>query len=357
MFILRESCEYGQLPDEIIQEILKNVSTLQLIAFGWDSVSRGFRLLIHRILSKRSQFDTTCQENWPFFSAFSAGNDVWLHSKLLFLVAFKHFHNLKELCIDAATLRNVSGVFSLNSLHSFRVKIGGIYGGKKFGGSQFYQKFVNNCLSSVSLSHISIEVTLTSGDDCSSVEQFRDLVRSLSTKTTPQATWDLCFLDETKEGQKWLSPVQLCTHGDECVVSYVRVMQFLEIPIHRIKILDGHKISPYMLIGSITKRRSLYMWHEYKECEFLSIDYDIGMVSSNFGIGIHSFPNLKNLELQSSHVLYKKDFLEYLTNAPNLNSLCVVAPTSFPRRVSQCKAGCFLSPDYACFRPDGWCQR
>ncbi|KAK5984168.1 hypothetical protein GCK32_021120 [Trichostrongylus colubriformis] len=33
----------------------------------------------------------------------------------------------------------------------------------------------------------------------------------------------------------------------------------------------------------------------------------------------------------------------------------VIVPATWSRRVSTCKRGCFTSPDFACFRPDGWC--
>ncbi|RCN27475.1 hypothetical protein ANCCAN_26790 [Ancylostoma caninum] len=110
-----------------------------------------------------------------------------------------------------------------------------------------------------------------------------------------------------------------------------------------------------MMVMSLNKRRSIYMYPEFKRCRELFVCYDIGLVAPIFAHENDRFTSLQVFEVDESHVLYKRDLLEYLSSAPNLGEMRVVVPATWSRRVSTCTKGCFTNPDFACFRPDGWC--
>ncbi|KIH49500.1 hypothetical protein ANCDUO_20425 [Ancylostoma duodenale] len=68
---------------------------------------------------------------------------------------------------------------------------------------------------------------------------------------------------------------------------------------------------------SLNKRRSIYMYPEFKRCRELFVCYDIGLVAPIFAHENDRFTSLQVFEVDESHVLYKRDLLEYLSSAPS----------------------------------------
>ncbi|VDK52414.1 unnamed protein product [Cylicostephanus goldi] len=132
-------------------------------------------------------------------------------------------------------------------------------------------------------------------------------------------------------------------------ISYVRTLIDLGVTINRLTLLDKRKVSPYMMVMCQSKRRSIYMYPEFKRCRELFVCYDIGLIAPIFAHEDDRFTSLRVFEVDESHVLYKRDLLEYLSNAPNLCEMRVVVPATWSRRVSTCTKGCFTNPDFACF--------
>ena len=85
----------------------------------------------------------------------------------------------------------------------------------------------------------------------------------------------------------------------------------------------------------------------------LVIGYDIGIVAPAFAHA-ETFEKLRHVRLEYCHVLYKPDFVAFLQNAPNLETVTVVLPHNWEERVARCTEGCFLNADYFCFKAEGW---
>ncbi|VDM56378.1 unnamed protein product [Angiostrongylus costaricensis] len=179
---------------------------------------------------------------------------------------------------------------------------------------------------------------------------FRSLVRYLLEVTNSQTIWNLTLEDCTTSGQGYQGLADLTRNRNKSFICYVRTLLDLNTTINRLTLLDRRKISPYMMITSPHKRRSIYMYPEFKCCRELFVCYDIGLIAPQFAHHNDSFTSLRIFEVDESHVFYKKDLLEYLSNAPNLCELRVVVPATWCRRVSRCTKGCFKTPDFACFR-------
>ncbi|WKX96655.1 hypothetical protein Q1695_012804 [Nippostrongylus brasiliensis] len=179
---------------------------------------------------------------------------------------------------------------------------------------------------------------------------FRLLVRYLLEVADSDTVWNLTMEDSTSNGQGYHGPADLNRLRDKAFISYVRVLLDLGLTINRLTLLDRRKVSPYMMIMSLNKRRSIYMYPEFKRCHELFVCYDIGLIAPIFAHENDRFTSLRVFEVDESHVLYKTDLLEYLSNAPNLCEMRVVVPATWSRRVSSCTKGCFTRPDFACFR-------
>ncbi|CAJ0959694.1 unnamed protein product, partial [Mesorhabditis belari] len=351
------------LPPEIIEKILEQISSIEILSEKWDLVSRTFRRLIQRILSKRTIFDTTQKENTLFFNDLHSPGSSHESWALLRNLSQRQFIYVTHLQTDIATLRKIQSHSHecFQSLQSISVDTGRAneWANQSTTCSCYsFDELVNQCLfSSTRLVHIQLHIRLTSSRDCSSLCEVRELARCLNEKTTDYASWEVQFHDSTLEGQKWMSPVELCRAGDRSAVVYLRALDQLGIRITSLALIDDCKPSPYMLEGQKCKHRSLYMWNEFKKCQQLYIDYDIGLVATSFGAPPPLIKDsLSTVHLEQSHVLYIQEFLHYLSIGSDLDHLRVVAPISFPRRVSLCTRGCFRAPDYASFRPDGWAQ-
>ncbi|EPB69984.1 hypothetical protein ANCCEY_10929 [Ancylostoma ceylanicum] len=179
---------------------------------------------------------------------------------------------------------------------------------------------------------------------------FRSLVRYFLEVTDPETIWNLTLEDCTTMGQGYHGPADFSRCRNQVFISYVRTLLDLGVAINRLTLLDKRKISPYMMVMSLNKRRSIYMYPEFKRCRELFVCYDIGLVAPIFAHENDRFTSLQVFEVDESHVLYKRDLLEYLSSAPNLGEMRVVVPATWSRRVSTCTKGCFTNPDFACFR-------
>ncbi|KAK6735781.1 hypothetical protein RB195_018802 [Necator americanus] len=128
--------------------------------------------------------------------------------------------------------------------------------------------------------------------------------------------WNVILEDCTTNGQGYHGPADFSQFRNQVFISYVRTLLDLGVVINRLTLLDKHKISPYMMVMSLNKRRSLYMYPEFKRCRELFVCYDIGLVAPIFAHENDRFALLQVFEVDESHVLYKRDLLEYLSNAP-----------------------------------------
>ncbi|PIO71993.1 hypothetical protein TELCIR_06093, partial [Teladorsagia circumcincta] len=144
--------------------------------------------------------------------------------------------------------------------------------------------------------------------------------------------WNLTLEDCTSNGQGYYGPSDMNRCRNKVFITYVRVLLDLGVTINRLTLLDRRKISPYMMIMSLNKRRSLYMYPEFKCCRELFVCYDIGLIAPVFAHENDRFLSLQIFEVDESHVLYKRDLLEYLSSAPNLCEMRVVVPATWSRR-------------------------
>uniref|UniRef100_A0A158P8K4 F-box domain-containing protein n=1 Tax=Angiostrongylus cantonensis TaxID=6313 RepID=A0A158P8K4_ANGCA len=304
------------LPDEIIAHIVSMVSPTEIVALRWVGVNSGFDEVVEEHL-KRSTTLNVCEDFiWQY---------LWSH--LLVGSIIVCFHS-RKLC---------------------------------------------GCLAEVSL-HVKIsdsEVVTCCG--------FRSLIRYLLEVTNSHTIWNLTLEDCTTSGQGYQGLADLTRNRNKVLyidsvlhnsilsllfrnnlqiffihpqsfICYVRTLLDLNTTINRLTLLDRRKVSPYMMITSPHKRRSIYMYPEFKCCHELFVCYDIGLIAPQFAHHNDRFTSLRIFEVEESHVFYKKDLLEYLSNAPNLCELRVVVPATWCRRVSRCTKGCFKTPDFACFR-------
>jgi hypothetical protein len=65
---------------------------------------------------------------------------------------------------------------------------------------------------------------------------------------------------------------------------------------------------------------------------------------------------LRHVCIDSSHVLYKRELLEFFHEAQRLQTITVILPPNWATRTARCAKGCFLNADYLCFKADGWRQ-
>ncbi|VIO94617.1 Uncharacterized protein BM_BM3070 [Brugia malayi] len=115
--------------------------------------------------------------------------------------------------------------------------------------------------------------------------------------------WSLCLKDKTKRSQGWFRPIIVSGY----FIAYVRTVLELGISLHTLRLVDELKMSRYMMV-----------------------------------------------EIISSHVLYKDEFLKYLSLASNIKVVRILLPCHWTERVERCAFGCFLNADFACFMKCGW---
>ena len=65
-----------------------------------------------------------------------------------------------------------------------------------------------------------------------------------------------------------------------------------------------------------------YFLNDFQNCEKLCLQYDVGNVFPSISRGADVYSDLKSVEIVASHVLYKNEFLLYLSDA--LSKLCFI---------------------------------
>ncbi|KAK6735784.1 hypothetical protein RB195_018802 [Necator americanus] len=291
-----------------------------LIALRWIGISTGFDRIVEEHIENTSSLSVYEDFLWRHLhQEILIDNQLCRsHQNLLRLVIVRYFRHIREFGVPIAFFTHMHSVLEQMFDKDFRV-------------------IMPRCAETVT--------------PCG----FRSLVRYLLEVTDLETVWNVILEDCTTNGQGYHGPADFSQFRNQVFISYVRTLLDLGVVINRLTLLDKHKISPYMMVMSLNKRRSLYMYPEFKRCRELFVCYDIGLVAPIFAHENDRFALLQVFEVDESHVLYKRDLLEYLSNAPNLREIRVVVPATWSRRVRTCSIGCFKSPDFACFRPDGWC--
>ncbi|VDO40705.1 unnamed protein product [Brugia timori] len=137
-------------------------------------------------------------------------------------------------------------------------------------------------------------------------------------------------------------------------IAYVRTVLELGISLHTLRLVDELKMSRYMMVMK-KRQRFLYMYNEYEvRIANLIICYDIGIIAPSFPPINKKYYHLQQVEIISSHVLYKDEFLKYLSLASNIKVVRILLPCHWTERVERCAFGCFLNADFACFMKCGW---
>ncbi|XGW10812.1 hypothetical protein V3C99_012369 [Haemonchus contortus] len=361
-------CSEGEnlpsLPDEIIAHIISNISPTEIITSQWFGINSGFDYIVNEHI-KKCKYLNACEDFiWRYLqSELLRGNRIWpSHKNLLILLMKRCFFYLHELIVPIAMFTEIHSILestctsdpataAMPQLERITVHIGEEWG--KLLISHTYDNLKIRPLCAY-LSEVNLDVKLSDVEvvTCSG---FRSLVRYFLEMTDSNTIWNLTLEDCTSNGQGYYGPSDMNRCRNKVFISYVRILLDLGVAINRLTLLDRRKVSPYMMIMSLNKRRSLYMYPDFKRCRELFVCYDIGLVAPLFAHENDRFLTLRIFEVDESHVLYKSDLLEYLSTAPNLSEIRVVVPSTWAKRVSSCKRGCFTSPDFACFRPDGWC--
>ncbi|KAK6735783.1 hypothetical protein RB195_018802 [Necator americanus] len=335
-----------------------------LIALRWIGISTGFDRIVEEHIENTSSLSVYEDFLWRHLhQEILIDNQLCRsHQNLLRLVIVRYFRHIREFGVPIAFFTHMHSVLEQMFDKDFRVimpRLGRvtIQIGGEFGRLLFCHNFDNLKVCRMlcnRLSEVNLDMKLSDSETVTPCG-FRSLVRYLLEVTDLETVWNVILEDCTTNGQGYHGPADFSQFRNQVFISYVRTLLDLGVVINRLTLLDKHKISPYMMVMSLNKRRSLYMYPEFKRCRELFVCYDIGLVAPIFAHENDRFALLQVFEVDESHVLYKRDLLEYLSNAPNLREIRVVVPATWSRRVRTCSIGCFKSPDFACFRPDGWC--
>lgn len=352
------------LPDDIIAYVISTVSPTEIVALRWIGVNSGFDNVVEEHLRRCITLDVCEDFIWKYFGSDLLRDKVCSsRMRLLKLIMKRYFTYLRKLIAPIALFSKVHFILQetmledhydlvMPHLENITLLIGEGWGSLKvshnFGNLKVCRRLCGR------LREVSLHINVSDSEDVTCCG-FRSLIRYLLELTNSQTIWNLTLEDCTTSGQGYRGPADLNRCRSKKFICYVRTILDLSVTINRLTLLDRRKISPYMLVMSLQKRRSIYMYPEFKRCRELYICYDIGLIAPLFAHHNDIFTSLRVFEVKESHVFYKKDLLEYLSSAPNLCELRVVLPTTWYRRVSTCTRGCFTSPDFACFRPDGWC--
>ncbi|KAJ1346083.1 hypothetical protein KIN20_000770 [Parelaphostrongylus tenuis] len=352
------------LPDEIIANIVSKISPTEIVTQGWIGVSTGFDSVVEEHLKRSTTLDVCEDFIWKFLRAellrgFPLSSS---HKRLLELLMKRCFTHLRSLTTPIALFSQVHFILEekepdhsdqvMPHLKNLTVQIGEQWGPLLISHNYDNLKICRKLCGRLAEVNLHVKVSDSEIVTCCG---FRSLVLYLLEVTTPQTIWNLTLEDCTTGGQGYHGPTDLSRSRNKTFICYVRTLLDLNVSINRLTLLDRRKVSPYMMVMSLQKRRSIYMYPEFKRCRELFVCYDIGLIAPLFAHQNDKFTSLRIFEVDESHVFYKRDLLEYLSNAPNLCELRVVVPATWFRRVSRCKRGCFTNPDFACFRPDGWC--
>ncbi|CAJ0587232.1 unnamed protein product, partial [Mesorhabditis spiculigera] len=350
MVSLRTPC--CRLPLEVETMILSNMTSGELVCQRLDTVNKRFRDMVRRILAHRTVFDTTLPGN----SRLCYDTDAPSGSSDLRRLALAQFPYTTHLHADLGSLRILQhhAHGCLSSLQSISVDIHGDGELEQF--TKFspilepFDELVNECIPASRLVHISLTIHLDSKKSAS-LCQVRELARCLHQRATDYACWEVTFRDTTKNGQKWYSPVELCGRSDEAAVIYLRAFEQLGIRITRLHVIDALKGTK----NQDGSPRTLYMWNEYKRCQELSMDCDIGLLGMNYRQGPQLDPILKTVHLEQCNVAYIAEFIDYLAEDTALERMRVVAPANLATQLPYSKLpGCPIIPNLATFRAESW---
>ncbi|WKX96654.1 hypothetical protein Q1695_012804 [Nippostrongylus brasiliensis] len=355
-----EGCSLPYLPDEIIAHIISSVSPTEIITYGWVGVSTGFDELVRDFLRKCTTLNACEDFIWHYLRPYllSGTRLPQCHGNLLRLLMERYFHCVHDFVVPIALFTEMHSVLescyandpkrvAMPLLDRITIHIGQDWG--KLVVSHYFDNLKISKVLCHRLSEVNLDIEVSDVEAVTCCG-FRLLVRYLLEVTDSDTVWNLTMEDSTSNGQGYHGPADLNRLRDKAFISYVRVLLDLGLIINRLTLLDRRKVSPYMMIMSLNKRRSIYMYPEFKRCHELFVCYDIGLIAPIFAHENDRFTSLRVFEVDESHVLYKTDLLEYLSNAPNLCEMRVVVPATWSRRVSSCTKGCFTRPDFACFR-------
>ncbi|MFH4981572.1 hypothetical protein AB6A40_008281 [Gnathostoma spinigerum] len=362
--ILRVKPNEVCLPDEVIEHILSFIPPLELCTYGWETVSVGFKNLITELLAKVKHLKTLSDETNGLFSKLSlvdSTNNPFSRDQL-YCVLQKLFPHLTSLTVDApillATLRmrmeSSKCEVLMPDLRSIDIVVDKSCGSISADEWDIMLDLPLARLLAVELKSVKISILLSEETAVSfGCCNFKVILRFASEMIGAAGKWSLCLKDATKRAQGWFCPSELSNCRNIAFVCYIRAALDMGILLNRLELIDEYKMSPYMMVMQ-KKRRFLYVYEEFKHCERLSLQYDIGIIAPSFArVGL-TFPNLQSVEVVSSHVLYKNDLLRFLADCPNLKTVWVVLPPHWTERTARCSYGCFRNADFACFMESGW---
>ncbi|CAI2324337.1 unnamed protein product [Caenorhabditis sp. 36 PRJEB53466] len=364
-----------QLPDEIIEMIVASVLPSEIVAYGWDRVSRSFSTFVHRHLCARTYFCALHDPLWELYKATSLGYDPAKFDKLLVLLIKKYLCQVEDIVLPVALFSYIQHLLqrhphvaatsgtacnfrfpqpgvAFTNLSKLTIQVGGECGGLTL--SHNFENLQTSSSLCKTLAEINLDLLLSDNENVTCAG-FRELLRFLKEISCNSTLWNVRLSDDTTSGQGWSGPANLNRYRNKMFICYIRTMLDLSLSINQLELMDKRKASPYMLVMA-HGRRTVYMFPEFKRCRSLVICYDIGLIAPSFSHENDRFDDLVRFEVAESHVLYKADLLEYLKTAHKLREVKVVIPATFQSRVSRCTLGCFANPDFACFRADGWCS-
>ncbi|VDK19039.1 unnamed protein product [Anisakis simplex] len=300
-----------------INQLLNGYFRFQLCTSGWELVSSGFAQLLNDAQSRITSLDTTAGVDQEFFSQFTINelfNDVHLSKRFTVLIN-KLSPNLTTLTVNAAVfskmLQNINnGSLLFPYLRSLHICVGNQCGSLSSQVSCAQSRWLAAELKSVK---VTVNLSEKSPSEITCCD-FKTLLKLLSQIIGSAGTWSLCLKDATQRAQGWFSPAELSQNRHTSFVSYVRAALDTGVALHSLELFDELKMSPYMIVMQ-KQRRLLYMYDEFKKCERLVIGYDIGIVAPSFHAQQSTYSQLKFVELVASHVLCKKDFVVYLSDA------------------------------------------
>ncbi|KAK5970065.1 hypothetical protein GCK32_003261 [Trichostrongylus colubriformis] len=314
------------LPDEIIAHIISTVSPTEIITLKWFGINSGFDHVVNEHIRKCTSLNICEDFIWQYLQSelIQAGQLSPSHRSLLHLLMMKSFCHLQELIVPIAIFSEVHSTLegmcsvgptavAMPQLSKISVHIGEEWG--KLLISHNYDNLKIRPLCTY-LSEVNLDLKLSDVEIVTCCG-FRSLVRYFMEMTDSNTVWNLTLEDCTSSGQGYYGPTDMNRCRNKVFISYVRVLLDLGLTINRLTLLDRRKISPYMMIMSLNKRRSLYMYPEFKRCRELFVCYDIGLIAPIFAHENDRFLSLRIFEVDESHVLYKKDLLEYLSSAPS----------------------------------------
>ncbi|KAF1765186.1 hypothetical protein GCK72_005138 [Caenorhabditis remanei] len=364
-----------QLPDEIVELIVSKVLPTEIVAYGWDQVSRSFGTFVHRHLCSKTYFCAHHDPLWDLYKTTRNTYDLEKFDKLLVLLIKKYLCQVEDIVLPVALFSHIQHLLEQNSylaatsgtacsfrhpqpgvafsnLSKLTIQIGGECGGLTL--SHNFENLKTSSSLCKTLHEINLDIVLSDNEDVTCAG-FREFLRFLKEISCVSTLWNIRLTDNTTSGQGWSGPANLNRYRNKMFICYIRTMLDLSLQINQLELVDKRKASPYMLVMA-HGRRTIYMFPEFKRCRSLVICYDIGLIAPVFSHENDHFDDLLHFEVDESHVLYKADLLEYLKSAHELREVKVVIPSTFHSRVSRCTEGCFSNPDFACFRADGWCS-